>query len=79
MTTNAKKPITEPSAEQPKSEAIPHLGPPLRPGQTPERVVFAHHLRVAGGTVVQPGDTAYLSPDYARQLRGSGYLARTRS
>ncbi|MFF0754407.1 hypothetical protein [Streptomyces sp. NPDC004267] len=53
------------------------VGPPLREGQTPETVVFAHHL-VIGGRSFRPGDSAPVSPDYARQLRGNGYIARGR-
>ncbi|MFB8026020.1 MULTISPECIES: hypothetical protein [unclassified Streptomyces] len=56
----------------------PVLGPPLRAGQTAEKVTFAHHLRIAGRDF-QPGDTATLSPDYARQLRSNGYIARGRA
>ncbi|MER5482646.1 hypothetical protein ABT024_05430 [Streptomyces sp. NPDC002812] len=53
-------------------------GPPLRPGQEAEHVTFAHHLRI-GGIEFRPGDTAYVSPDYSRQLRRSGYIARARA
>ncbi|MFJ8301366.1 hypothetical protein ACIQ9R_36445 [Streptomyces sp. NPDC094447] len=76
MTTNIKKTAAADTAEQP-TEDITLVGPPLRHGQTAEKVTFAHHLRV-GGKEVRPGDTAHVSPDYARQLRSSGYLARTR-
>ncbi|MER7497003.1 hypothetical protein ABT033_30960 [Streptomyces pharetrae] len=82
MTTNTKKTTTTPaSPTEPAAtadQAATVIGPPLRIGQTPEKVRFAHHLRV-GGVEVKPGDEAYVSPDYARQLRGSGYIARTRS
>ncbi|MGI5337657.1 hypothetical protein ACQEVS_09800 [Streptomyces sp. CA-181903] len=54
------------------------VGRPLREGQRPERVIFSHHLRI-GGRDFLPGDTAHLAPDYARQLRNSGYLARERA
>ncbi|MYX26751.1 hypothetical protein GTY75_08720 [Streptomyces sp. SID8381] len=80
MTTNTKKTTTTATAPEPAAEgqaAASIIGPPLRAGQTPEKVRFAHHLRV-GGKEVRPGDEAFVSPDYARQLRSSGYLARTR-
>ncbi|MFJ4342701.1 hypothetical protein [Streptomyces sp. NPDC088915] len=78
MTTNIKKTTTAANAnEETTTDAVAIVGPPLRHGQQPEKVTFAHHLRVAGKEV-KPGDTAYVSPDYARQLRGSGYIARTR-
>ncbi|MEU5425552.1 hypothetical protein AB0H73_08075 [Streptomyces olivoreticuli] len=54
------------------------VGPPLRQGQTAERVTLAHHLRI-GGRDHRPGDTVHVSPDYARQLRRSGYIARERT
>lgn len=54
------------------------VGPALRHGQAPEEVTFAHHLRIAGRNY-QPGQKAFLSPDYARQLRGNGYIARGRA
>ncbi|MFD0353014.1 hypothetical protein ACFVHW_04580 [Streptomyces sp. NPDC127110] len=79
--TNIRKtstPTTDPTPEQePAAAPEPVLGPPLREGQEPEKVTFAHHLHISGRDCL-PGDTAFLSPDYARQLRGSGYLARTR-
>lgn len=81
MTTNTTKKTTAAAATEPavtEDQAVTVIGPPLRAGQTPEKVRFAHHLRV-GGVEVKPGDDAYVSPDYARQLRGSGYIARTRS
>lgn len=79
MTTNTKKTTTAVNtSEEPAAETITLVGPPLRPGQKPEKITFAHHLRVAGKEV-KPGDTAHVSPDYARQLRGSGYIARTRT
>ncbi|WP_167162993.1 hypothetical protein [Streptomyces sp. MBT27] len=79
MTTpTTKKPATTTSAATPETPTpVDLIGPALRPGQTPEQVTFAHHLRV-GGREVRPGDSALVSPDYARQLRTSGYLARTR-
>ncbi|MFJ5143056.1 hypothetical protein [Streptomyces sp. NPDC088707] len=52
-------------------------GPPLREGQSPEKVVLAHHL-VIGGRDYRPGESVHVSPDYARQLRGNGYIARGR-
>jgi hypothetical protein len=80
MTTNTTKKTATATATEPATEdqAVTLIGPPLRAGQSPEKVRFAHHLRV-GGVEVKPGDDAYVSPDYARQLRSSGYIARTRS
>ncbi|WNZ14979.1 hypothetical protein [Streptomyces sp. 11x1] len=81
MTTNTKKTTTTAAATEPaatEDQDVTVIGPPLRVGQAPEKVRFAHHLRV-GGKEVKPGDEAHVSPDYARQLRGSGYIARTRS
>ncbi|MFG3132875.1 hypothetical protein ACGFZU_34905 [Streptomyces tendae] len=78
MTTNTKKPTTPAPAAEDTVVAITVIGPPLRSGQTPEKVRFAHHLRV-DGKEVKPGEEAHVSPEYARQLRGSGYIARTRS
>ncbi|MFD4933419.1 hypothetical protein [Streptomyces virginiae] len=77
--TNTRKinaPATDPETET-TTAPEPVLGPPLREGQNPEKVTFAHHLRIAGRDY-RPGDSALLSPDYARQLRGNGYLARAR-
>ncbi|MGG2460124.1 hypothetical protein ACO0M4_09940 [Streptomyces sp. RGM 3693] len=79
MTTNIKKTTTAANTtDVPAADTINLVGPPLRPGQKPEKVTFAHHLRVAGKEVT-PGDSAHVSPDYARQLRSSGYIARTRA
>jgi hypothetical protein len=41
-------------------------------------VTFAHHLRI-DGREVKPGETAHVAPEYARQLRNSGYIARIRA
>lgn len=79
--TNTRKTTTEP--ETTPTETTPTettdtvIGPPLRPRQTPEKITFAHHLHISGRDF-QPGDTALVSPDYARQLRGNGYIARGR-
>lgn len=84
--TNTRKtstPATEPdtsTVEAPASAetVVTVIGlPPLRPGQTPVKVTFSHHLHIDGRDY-HPGDTAHLSPDYARTLRNSGYLARER-
>jgi hypothetical protein len=66
-------------AEQakPKTSETPFVGPELRPGQTAQKVTLAHHLRIDGQDF-QPGSEIKVSPDYARQLRGSGYAARER-
>lgn len=82
--TNTRKttaPTTEPetTAETaPAEETKPVVGPALRHGQTAEEITFAHHLRIAGRDY-QPGQKAFVSPDYARQLRGNGYIARGRA
>ncbi|WP_030372338.1 hypothetical protein [Streptomyces rimosus] len=82
--TNTRK--TAATTTEPETTATPApetntptvIGPPLHHGQKPEKVVFAHHLRIAGRDF-RPGESAHISPDYARQLRGSGYLARGRA
>ncbi|MFI9052526.1 hypothetical protein [Streptomyces sp. NPDC053427] len=74
-TAAAAEPEAETTATDNTTEAV--LGPELRAGQKPQRVTFAHHLRIQGRDF-KPGDTASLSPDYARQLRANGYLARER-
>ncbi|MEU1221241.1 hypothetical protein [Streptomyces microflavus] len=84
MTNTRKTPATttatepEAAATAPAADAPTVVGPQLRPGQQPEKVTFAHHLRIAGHDF-RPGENALLSPDYARQLRGNGYLARGRA
>ncbi|WP_404949144.1 hypothetical protein HFP70_35770 [Streptomyces sp. ARC14] len=82
MTNTRKTPATtatepETAVAVPAVETPKVVGPPLRPGQQPGKVTFAHHLRIAGHDF-RPGESALLSPDYARQLRGNGYLARER-
>ncbi|MEU3499243.1 hypothetical protein ABZ726_00195 [Streptomyces hundungensis] len=78
MTTIKKTSAAADTEETPTpAEPIKVLGLPLREGQVAERVTFAHHLRI-GATEVKPGDSAHVSPDYARQLRRSGYIARAR-
>ncbi|WP_370419011.1 hypothetical protein AB8O64_11190 [Streptomyces sp. QH1-20] len=74
--TTTKKATT--SDDTPTTYSPQVVGRPLREGQTAERVTFAHHLRIDHRDF-RPGDTARLSPDYARQLRNSGYLARERA
>ncbi|MBV1940764.1 hypothetical protein KUF83_29975 [Streptomyces sp. BV286] len=74
---------TADTAAETDSETTPEdtpalAGPPLRHGQSPETVTFAHHLRIDGRDY-KPGETAQVSPDYARQLRGNGYVARGRA
>ncbi len=64
---------TEPTAIT--AETVTVVGPPLRPDQEPEKVTFAHYLRI-GNTDFPPGGTAFVSPDYAGQLRRNGYVAR---
>jgi hypothetical protein len=84
MTTNTAKktatatPADAPAVEDQAADAVSVLGPPLRPGQTAELVTFAHHLRI-DGREVKPGETAHVAPEYARQLRNSGYIARIRA
>ncbi|WP_155553604.1 hypothetical protein [Streptomyces sp. E1N211] len=83
--TNTRKTTTPVAAAEadakpaePETAAKPEpvvVGPPMRPGQTPEKVTLAHHLRI-GRADFRPGDTALVSPDYARQLRRNGYVSR---
>ncbi|MGW0757174.1 hypothetical protein ACWD1Y_11900 [Streptomyces sp. NPDC002814] len=79
MTSTRKTtaPDTEPETT-PVEVSKTVVGPPLRPGQTPEEVTFAHHLRIDGRDY-RPRESALVSPDYARQLRGNGYIARGRA
>jgi hypothetical protein len=73
---------TEPVAET--AEARPErarrtpdvVGPPLGDGEKPVTVTLSHHLRI-NGTDHLPGVEIRVSPDYARGLRGQGYVART--
>ncbi|MGY4934911.1 hypothetical protein ACWD7T_28130 [Streptomyces sp. 900116325] len=89
MNTTPKKPATAAAVES-ASEAVTDtdtaeptprrapavVGPPLGHGQTPETVALSHHLRI-GGTEYVPGAQILVSPDYARRLRGQGFIART--
>ncbi|MET8276569.1 hypothetical protein [Streptomyces sp. NPDC005096] len=68
---NCPWPDTHAISTQPPPD---HRRPCAAPGQTPEKVTFAHHLRMEGKEV-KPGDTAHVSPEYARRLRSSGYEA----
>jgi hypothetical protein len=52
------------------------VGPPLGDGDKPATVTLSHHLRI-NGTDYVPGTEIRVSPDYARSLRGQGYIART--
>ncbi|MER6232585.1 hypothetical protein ACFUC2_05315 [[Kitasatospora] papulosa] len=83
MTNTRKSTATDTATETttdtaPAEENKAVVGPPLRHGQAPEEVTFAHHLRISGRDY-GPGQKAYVSPDYARQLRGNGYIARGRA
>lgn len=70
------KPAPEATDAAPVAEETATVvGPPLRPGQEPEKVTLAHHLRI-GKDEYRPGQSALVSPDYARQLRRNGYAAR---
>jgi hypothetical protein len=73
--TDAKTTETAAPAEAPAEETVAVAGPPLRPGQKPEKLTLAHHLRI-GAKEYLPGSTVVVSPDYARQLRRNGYAAR---
>ncbi|RLU86265.1 hypothetical protein CTZ27_25140 [Streptomyces griseocarneus] len=78
MTTTKKSTGTADETQPTGSPAPQIVGPPLRQGQIAERVTLAHHLRI-GGRDYRPGDAVHVSPDYARQLRRSGYIARERT
>ncbi|MGA5135230.1 hypothetical protein ACPCTO_36185 [Streptomyces olivoreticuli] len=78
MTTTKKHTGTTDETQPTEAPAPQVVGPPLRQGQTAERVALAHHLRICGRDY-RPGDTVHVSPDYARQLRRSGYIARERT
>ncbi|MFI5990289.1 hypothetical protein ACIBAC_00345 [Streptomyces sp. NPDC051362] len=52
------------------------VGPPLGDGDEPVPVTLSHHLRIDGVDYL-PGAGISVSPDYARSLRGQGYVART--
>ncbi|NEA53594.1 hypothetical protein G3I60_05335 [Streptomyces sp. SID13666] len=65
---------TEPKAPLPRTPDV--IGPPLPVGAEPETVVLSHHLAI-GGKDYAPGARILIAPDYARRLRGQGYVART--
>ncbi|GAA2842885.1 hypothetical protein ACFQ0M_48050 [Kitasatospora aburaviensis] len=79
MATNStnKNPltVTEQPAAATEQDAPPVVGPPLATDQEPEKVRLAHHLVIAGRDYL-PGAEVLVSPDYARQLRVNGYVAR---
>ncbi|MEU9925155.1 hypothetical protein AB0H51_28370 [Streptomyces griseoluteus] len=85
MTNTRKTPATATAAEPDTTAStapteaaetpLTVVGPPLRHGQKPETVTLAHHLRI-GNEEYRPGQTAIVSPEYARQLRRNGYIAR---
>lgn len=77
LATAATEPDTTTAAEPTETAEKPQtvVGPPLRHGQKPEQVTLAHHLRI-GNEEYRPGQTALVSPEYARQLRRNGYIAR---
>ncbi|MCX4976439.1 hypothetical protein [Streptomyces sp. NBC_00620] len=58
------------------SRAVPVVGPPLREGEEPSTVTLSHHLGI-DGTDYAPGTEISVSSDYARRLRGQGFVART--
>ncbi|MER5222846.1 DUF7210 family protein [Streptomyces flaveus] len=81
--TTTKKPAAAALAET--AEARPEratrrapavVGPPLGEGQEPVTVTLSHHHRI-DGTDYTPGAEITVSPDYARGLRGQGFVART--
>ena len=86
--TTTKKPATaaEENAEavtetaearpEPARRAPGVVGPPLGEDEKPVPVTLSHHLRV-DGTDYTPGAEIHVSPDYARRLRGQGFIART--
>ncbi|MFF8789228.1 hypothetical protein [Streptomyces sp. NPDC015125] len=86
MATNTitKKPATAAEEIAESVEAHPErarrapdvVGPPLGADQKPVTVTLSHHLRI-NGTDYTPGAEIPVSPDYARRLRGQGFVART--
>lgn len=56
--------------------AVPVVGPPLREDEAPSTVTLSHHLCI-DGTDYAPGVELSVSSDYARRLRGQGFVART--
>ncbi|MFJ3793565.1 hypothetical protein [Kitasatospora sp. NPDC090091] len=78
MATNSTS-KNPPAADQPAPSGDPGtptvVGPPLGAGQDPEKVRLAHHLVISGRDYL-PGTEVLVSPDYARQLRVNGYVAR---
>ncbi|MEU6460338.1 hypothetical protein [Streptomyces sp. NPDC046976] len=53
------------------------VGPPLlSEDEKPVALTLSHHLRI-GSTDYAPGAEIRVSPDYARRLRGQGFVART--
>jgi hypothetical protein len=72
------EPVTETAEARPERarRAPDVVGPPLGDGDKPATVTLSHHLRI-DGTDYLPGDEIRVSPDYARGLRGQGYVARS--
>ncbi|MBB4902510.1 DUF7210 family protein [Streptomyces griseomycini] len=71
--------VTDTPAARPKrapAQAPPVVGPPLAVGADPVSVRLSHHLTI-DGVDYRPGSEISVSPDYARRLRGQGYIART--
>ncbi|MFJ5121961.1 hypothetical protein [Kitasatospora sp. NPDC088548] len=73
-TTSKTPTTTEPAAP---AAGPPFVGPPLQHGQEAEPIRLAHHLAIDRADYL-PGTDLLVSPDYARQLRTNGYVARTR-
>ncbi|MGA5822238.1 hypothetical protein ACPC54_30765 [Kitasatospora sp. NPDC094028] len=80
MATNTSSKNASPTAEQPAASGGPDqqtvVGPPLGANQVPEKVRLSHHLFIAGQDYL-PGADVWVAPDYARQLRANGYVARS--
>ncbi|MFD7830702.1 hypothetical protein [Streptomyces sp. MJM8645] len=74
MATNTSSKNAPPAASgEPDQQTV--VGPPLGTGQDPEKVRLSHHLFISGQDYL-PGADVWVAPDYARQLRANGYVAR---
>ncbi|MFI1012667.1 hypothetical protein [Streptomyces sp. NPDC020965] len=71
----AKNATTKTATTDPSADEVPTVVP-ARPAPPMETITLANHLNI-GGRAFLPGAKVRVSPDYARRLRLSGYVARS--